>query len=139
MSIQEICDLPVSDISLDDCVLFMWTTAPKLQEAFKVLDAWGFNYVTHAIWDKEIIGLGYWFRGQHEILFIAKKGTPPTPEPSERVSSVFSIKRENHSQKPDEFYELIESYYPDLPKIELFSRNKRDGWKTWGNQANENT
>src|SRR3990167_9886532 len=70
MDIKDICDLIYSfpfEFS-ESSILYLWATAPKLREALKVMEAWGFDYKTHAIWDKEIIGMGYWFRGQHELL-----------------------------------------------------------------------
>lgn len=70
MTLQNIKDLPVQQIIADDCVLFLWATAPKLLEALEVLQAWGFGYRTCAVWDKEIIGMGYYFRGQHELLLV---------------------------------------------------------------------
>lgn len=135
MDLNDICALPVSEISTKDSILFMWTTSPKLLESFDVISSWGFTYRTCAVWDKKKIGMGYYFRQQHEILLVATKGEIPAPPVRSRISSVISIDRSNHSAKPDEFYEIIENMYPDLPKIELFSRNKRDGWESWGNQS----
>lgn len=135
MTLEEICALPVSEIASDDCLLYLWATAPKLQECMSVIDAWGFSYRTCFVWVKDKIGMGYHARNQHELLLVAKKGEIPPPPTSARVSSVIKGKRTEHSKKPEEFYELIESMYPELPKIELFSRNKREGWKNWGNQS----
>lgn len=135
MSLDEIKAMPLGDIAFDDCVLFMWATSPKLGEAFEVLDAWGFSYRTCAVWDKQKIGMGYYFRQQHELLLVAVRGTPPTPAPADRPSSVFSYPRGQHSAKPHEVYELIEAMYPTLPKLEMFCRSPRDGWGVWGNQS----
>ncbi len=135
MDLKEIIGLPVADIAQDDCVLFLWATSPKLRDAFSILDAWGFQYKTCAVWDKQKIGMGYYFRQQHEILLVATKGSLPTPEPSDRPPSVFSIQRGAHSAKPVEFHEAIEAMYPGLRKIELFARTPRHGWEAWGNQA----
>lgn len=135
MSLQSICDLPVSDISNTDCVLFMWATNPKLTEAMRVLDAWGFNYRTNMVWVKDKIGMGYYARQQHELLLIATRGNLPVPEPTNRRSSVVMADRTEHSRKPAEFYEIIERMYPEYNKVELFSRNKREGWEVWGNQS----
>lgn len=137
MSLDEICALPVADSAFDDCVLFMWATSPKLEESFKVINAWGFQYRTCAIWDKEWIGPGYYFRQRHELLLIATRGAVPVPPPNARPDSVFTEKRTAHSKKPDVSYQLIESMYPNLPKLELFSRTPREGWTAWGNQAQE--
>src|SRR5262245_6586709 len=116
MALDAICALPVSALATDDAVLFMWTTAPHLQEAFEVLCAWGFDYTTHLAWVKHSIGLGYWVRNQHELLLVARRGSPPTPAPNARPSSVITAPRREHSRKPDEAYEVIERMYPELPK-----------------------
>jgi N6-adenosine-specific RNA methylase IME4 len=136
MTIDGICAMDISEISTDDSVLFMWATSPKLEEALRVINAWGFTYVTCAIWDKEKIGMGYYFRQQHELLLVAKKGNIPAPIPAARVKSVLSYKRGEHSSKPEEFYSIIEDMYPEYKKLELFCRTPRDGWSVWGNQSN---
>jgi len=118
----------------DDCILFLWATSPKLGEAMEVMEAWGFTYKTCAIWDKEKIGMGYYFRQQHELLLVGMKGTINAPEPANRVSSVYREKRKGHSSKPEYFYGLIQKMYPNLKKIELFCRTPKNGWATWGNQ-----
>lgn len=135
MTIEEICALSVADITTDDCILFLWATSPKLEDAFRVLNAWGFTYRTCAIWDKRKIGMGYYFRQQHELLLVATRGKIPTPLPANRPSSVVSATRAEHSKKPEEFYTIIEQMYPELPKLELFARQTRKGWSAWGNQA----
>lgn len=135
MQLQEICDLPVRDITAEDAVLFMWATAPKLYECMEVIDAWGFDYRTCMTWIKDKIGMGYYARNRHELLLIAKRGNLPVPEPSNRPDSVVEAPRLAHSAKPDLFYDIIEIMYPDAPKVELFARNRREGWFSWGNQA----
>jgi N6-adenosine-specific RNA methylase IME4 len=135
MSLEEICALPVGDLATPDAVLYLWTTAPKLEEAFAVLKAWGFTYRTSIVWDKELIGMGYWVRVQHEHLLIATRGAPPTPLPENRSSSLLRVRRGEHSAKPVEFYELIEKAHPEFAKVELFCRSPREGWTAWGNQA----
>lgn len=133
MDLKEIksLDIPAGD----DCVLFMWATAPKLEQAFEVLKAWGFEYKTCAVWDKEIIGMGYWFRGQHELLLVATKGKPIIPSEEHRVSSVIREKRGKHSKKPECVYKIIENMVPSVSYIEMFARNTRDNWVSWGNQV----
>ena len=135
MSLEEICALPVSEIAADDAVLLLWATAPKLAECFQVIASWGFEYRTCMVWVKDKIGMGYHARNQHEILLIAKRGKLPPPQPSDRPASVVHAPREAHSAKPPQFHDLIETMYPGLPKVELFSRAKREGWTAWGNQA----
>lgn len=135
MSLDEICALPIEDVAASDCTLYLWATAPKLAECFEVLEAWGFSYRTNFVWVKDKIGMGYHARSQHELLLVAKRGSVPPPEAEARVSSVIFAPRGRHSEKPDRVYELIESFYPDLMKIELFARAGREGWAQWGNEA----
>jgi N6-adenosine-specific RNA methylase IME4 len=137
MSIAEICALPVATICTDDCVLFLWTTVPSLEQSFEVLRAWGFNYKSGMVWDKESVAQGYWVRGQHEHLLIATKGNPPLPPREVVPASVIRERRQEHSRKPEASYAIIERMYPTLPKIELFARHPRAGWAAWGNEAGE--
>jgi N6-adenosine-specific RNA methylase IME4 len=138
LDLEQICILPVDQIAAPDAVLFLWTTSPKLAESMQVIDAWGFVYRTCMIWDKERMGMGYYARQQHELLLIATRGVLPVPEPENRPASIVRIRRDpEHSTKPIEFYELIERMYPEYERIELFARNKRDGWAAWGNQADD--
>jgi N6-adenosine-specific RNA methylase IME4 len=134
MSLSEICELPIADLATPDAVVFLWTTAPHLHEAFEVLDAWGFEYVSNVVWLKDKIGLGYWVRNQHELLLIARRGDMPTPAPACRPPSVIQAPAREHSRKPDESYALIEQMFPTLPRIELFARSTRPGWAAWGNE-----
>lgn len=135
MTLEEICALPVRDLATDDALLYLWATAPKLAECMKVIEAWGFDYRTNLVWDKEVIGMGYHARNQHEILLVAKRGEIPPPPAGEQPASVHRERRGEHSAKPIFYYEMIEAAYPQLPKIELFSRSPREGWAAWGNQA----
>lgn len=120
--------------SEDNCILYLWATAPKLQEALEVLNAWGFDYRTCMVWDKEIIGMGYWFRGQHELLLVGVKGKMSPPPQKLRKSSVLRVKRGQHSRKPDHIKYWIQQWYPYKTKIELFAREKTEGWDVWGNE-----
>jgi len=104
---------------------------------FDVLDAWGFEYQSGLAWDKEIPGLGYWVRGQHELLLLATKGKPPLPATENVPSSVMRERRREHSRKPEVSYAIIEGMFPDLPKLELFARQKRTGWDVWGNETDK--
>lgn len=138
MEVEQICALGERIPFAEDAVLYLWATAPKLREALDVVSAWGFKYTTHGVWDKEIIGMGYWFRGQHEPLLVATRGSFPPPPESARVSSVIRGRRAAHSQKPEAVYELIESAYMGLSekqRLELFAREAREGWTPWGNEV----
>lgn len=135
MSIEDICALPVKDIATPDAVLFLWATSPLLPYAMRVIEAWGFSYKTSAVWVKDRIGMGYFFRQRHELLLVATRGSPPTPLPGDRPDSVIEAALGKHSSKPDAVAARIERMYPGLPRVELFARSLREGWSAWGNQA----
>lgn len=125
----------ITDKFADNCVLFLWATAPKLNEALEVIRAWGFTYKTNLIWVKDKIGLGWYCRNKHELLLIAERGVMPLPAPARRPASVIMAPRTNHSTKPKSLYRLIERAYPSYEYLELFHRgNKRKGWTCWGNE-----
>jgi N6-adenosine-specific RNA methylase IME4 len=132
MTTDDICALPVP--VADDAVLYLWATAPKLEDALRVLKAWGFRYKTHAVWDKEIIGMGYWFRGQHELLLVGTRGKMKAPAQELRVASVIRERRTVHSRKPELVQDMIERWFPG-PRLELFARRKRPNWTCWGNEV----
>ena len=136
MDLESICALPVAEIATPEAVLFLWVPACNLHEAMRVVDAWGFKYVTCAAWVKTTgaPGLGHWFRTDHELPLVARRGDVPCPLPADRSSSVIRAPRREHSRKPDEVYDIIERMFPDLPKIELFARARRSGWDAWGNE-----
>jgi len=122
----------------DDAMLFLWTPAPLIRQGLEVLEAWGFSYHTNMVWVKDKIGMGYYARIKHELLLIGTKGNGiGTPIPENRPESVIFAERTEHSKKPDVFYEIIEKMYPKHSKIELFARNKRDGWEVWGNEIQD--
>lgn len=136
MSLEEIAALKVHELATPDAILYLWCPAPKLEEAFVVIGAWGFTYRTGMVWDKETIGPGYWARIQHEHLLIATRGEMPTPAPEVRPPSVLRCSRGEHSEKPQLFADVIQRAFPDLPRIELFARGAaRPGWAVFGNQA----
>ena len=135
---MELEDIKKMDIpAANNSVLFLWATAPKIKEALEVMESWGFEYKTNAVWDKEWIGMGYWFRGQHEILLVGTKGTFAPPQQQDRESSVFRYKRTKHSKKPDEIRDYISKCFPDNKKIELFGRTEAEDWTIWGNEKLE--
>jgi N6-adenosine-specific RNA methylase IME4/ParB-like chromosome segregation protein Spo0J len=134
MALEEVCALPVSEIAAPAAVLFLWVPPAILEQAFSVIGAWGFSYRSGAIWNKQVIGAGHYFRQQHEHLLLATRGDMPTPSAHDRPASIIAAPRREHSRKPDEAYELIERMYPELPKIELIARQSRPGWAAWGNE-----
>jgi len=132
LSVRDIAALPVQDIALPDAVLFLWIPVPLLRDGLSVMGAWGFDYKSNLVWDKEIFGMGHYARIQHEHLLLGTTGKPGTSA-DHGISSVIRERRGKHSVKPPEFYRLIERMYPALPRIELFARNLQSGWVSWGN------
>ena len=133
MSFNELADLPVSDIAANDCALFMWVVDSHLQTAVDLIQVWGFVYKTIGfIWVKPSIGLGYWTRKQAEICLLGTRGKPKRVNAG--ISQVIKAPRREHSRKPDETYRCIEELVSG-PYLEMFARQKRDGWESWGNEV----
>lgn len=124
-------DVPAAD----DAVLYLWTTVTHAEEAFDVLGAWGFEYKTQAVWDKRSVGVGYWMRGQHELLYIGVRGDVSPPDADARRSSVFTADRGAHSSKPEAVRTHIEKAHPDARKLEMFARDGKVGWELWGDET----
>jgi N6-adenosine-specific RNA methylase IME4 len=134
LTIQQLSTMDVPYISAKDSILFLWTTSPMLEDSFKVINSWGFKYKASFIWDKIKHNMGHYNSVRHEFLLLCIKGSFQ-PEELKLFDSVISMeKTKKHSEKPDIFYEMIETLYPTGKKIELFARNKRDGWDSWGNE-----
>jgi N6-adenosine-specific RNA methylase IME4 len=141
MSLGEIKSLDIESIVQRDCVLFLWATFPQLNDAFKVIEAWGFTFKTVAfVWVKRnrkspslFWGMGYWTRANVEICLLATRGHPRRV--SARVHQVVESPIRNHSQKPDLVRERIVDLMGDLARIELFARERTDGWDVWGNEV----
>jgi N6-adenosine-specific RNA methylase IME4 len=141
MSVDDICSLPISKIADKDCALFLWTTPPCLQEALKVINSWGFEYKTKAfswvktnrISDSLFWGMGYWTRSNTEDCWLAVRGNPKRKNAG--VHQVVMSPVMKHSEKPAEFRDRIVKLCGDLPRIELFARQKVDGWDCWGNEV----
>ena len=140
LSIADIIRLPVDRIAKDNAVLLMWVVAPLLDQAFKVIDAWGFKYKTVGFtWAKSnktkpgfFTGLGYWTRGNPEMCLLATKGKPKRL--SKSVPQLVIDQRREHSKKPDIMYKHIENLL-EGPYIELFARQIVSGWDAWGNEV----
>lgn len=141
LSITDICNLPVVDICAKDCILFLWVTMPKLNEVQKVITAWEFKYKTVAFtWIKlnpkagtVFKGIGRWVQGNSELVLLATKGKPQRI--SKSVSQIVMAKRGKHSVKPNIVRDKIVELMGDLPRIELFARQKVDGWDSWGDEV----
>ena len=139
MELEDIKNIPIEKIiDKRGCILFLWATAPKLKEALEVMDAWGFEYKTHCIWHKvRNDGLGYWFRGQHELLLVGTIGNYKTPDRKKIVPSVIMHKKTKHSKKPDKIRYMLQNLFPDYNKVELFARDRFEGWNCYGNELSK--
>jgi N6-adenosine-specific RNA methylase IME4 len=136
MSLEAIKALPVEKISTPDAALYLWALPHMVPSALDVMAGWGFDYRTQLIWGKDKIGLGEWVRQQHEVLLIGRRGAFPPPPAAVRSPSIVQAPRGKHSVKPDVFAEMIERWYPESVKLELFRRGPvRPGWAAWGNEA----
>ena len=141
MSVEEICNLPISTLTDKNAVLFLWVTFPQLAEAFRVIEAWGFKYKTVGfVWIKQnrsgkgfFFGLGYWTRSNAEVCLLATKGK--LKRQSRKVSQLIISPLERHSKKPDKTRDLIVELMGDLPRLELFARENTPGWDVWGNEV----
>jgi N6-adenosine-specific RNA methylase IME4 len=141
MTVEQICLLPIQNIADDNCCLFLWTTPPCLQEAMRVVKSWGFAYKTKAFcWVKMnksgmgiFTGMGYWTRSNSEDCWLCTKGHPKRIDAS--VNQIILSPLQNHSQKPAIARELIIKLLGDLPRIELFARQRVPGWDCWGNEV----
>lgn len=141
MKTKDICELPVPDITDENCHLYLWVTNNHLQDGLDVIKAWGFKYKTAITWVKDRIGLGQYFRGQTEHCLFAVKGMIPykvIDGKRQQAVTYFNAVRKKHSQKPETMREFIEkvSDRDGFNKIELFARERFLGWDAWGNEIN---
>lgn len=140
MRCVDIFEFPVEKISADDCVLFLWATFPMLPEALHTIKSWGFLYKTVAfVWVKLnkkshswFWGMGWWTRSNPELCLLGTKGN--LKRKSAKVHSIICSSIETHSKKPDEARSKIVELCGDLPRIELFARQKSLGWDVWGDE-----
>ena len=141
MALADIKALPVADIAAEDCALFLWSTFPMLPEALAVIEAWGFQYKTLAFcWVKRnrkspgwFWGLGNWTRSNAEVCLLATKGHPSRSRATEH--SLICAPVGKHSSKPKEARERIVELMGDVPRIELFARERAPGWDVWGDEV----
>ena len=141
MTREDIQKLPIRNIAADDCVLFLWVTFPCIQEGLDLIKAWGFEYKTCGfVWVKKnkksdswFWGMGFWTRSNAEICLIATKGHPKRV--SKAVHQVCDARVREHSRKPDEVRSRIVELCGDVPRVELFAREKTAGWDVWGNEV----
>ena len=140
MALSNIQALPVSELADNDCALFLWVVDTQLFDALAVIGAWGFKYKTIAFtWVKKTVtskdhfGVGQWTRKNPELCLLATKGKPKRLNANVRQLQYYRVRE--HSQKPDEIRDAIVSLMGALPRIELFARQKVEGWDCWGNEV----
>ena len=131
MSLDEIKAFPVQSLAHDDCILWLWTTNSFLPIAWQVVDAWGFEYKTMLTWVKDHFGTGDWLRGQTEHCLLCLRGRPTIILTDQ--STVIHGPLRKHSEKPDEFYAMVEALCPGS-KVDIFRRKAREGWIGYGNE-----
>ncbi len=133
LKLKDLMLLDVKSIADDDCILFMWTTGPQMENAIKLGTAWGFEYKTIAfVWDKMVHNPGRYTLSQTEFVLAFKKGKFPTPRGARNVRQLLSVHRGEHSVKPHQVIDGITQMFPQQKKIELFARNNYEGWDNWG-------
>jgi N6-adenosine-specific RNA methylase IME4 len=144
LTLDEILGLPVRTLASDTAHLYLWVPNALLLEGLKVMEAWGFTYKTNIVWHKirkdggpDGRGVGFYFRNVTELVLFGTRGkNARTLAPGRRQVNFLATPKREHSRKPDEIYEIIESCSPG-PYLELFARGMRDNWAAWGNEADE--
>ncbi len=141
MTVEEICDVPVTSVVSDNAHLYLWVPNALLPEGLQVMQAWGFRYVSNVIWAKrrkdggpDGRGVGFYFRNVTEPILFGVRGSLRTLPPGRRQVNMLETRKREHSRKPDEQYELIESCSPG-PYLEMFARYPRAGWQAWGDES----
>src|SRR6266513_2133909 len=140
MELQEILDLPVADIAAARSHLYLWCPNALVMEGLRVMKAWGFIYKSNIVWFKirkdggpDGRGVGFYFRNVTELVLFGVRGSMRTLKPGRTQVNTLATRKREHSRKPDELYNIIESCSPG-PYLELFARFCRNGWMQWGNE-----
>lgn len=142
MTLPDICALPIAQLTEDTAHLYLWVPNALLPEGLSVMAAWGFQYKSNIVWHKirkdggpDGRGVGFYFRNTTELVLFGVRGkNARTLAPGRRQVNILKTQKREHSRKPDEFYDIVESCSPGK-YLELFARGSRPGWTTWGNQA----
>jgi N6-adenosine-specific RNA methylase IME4 len=141
LSFAEIAALPIERFALPKSHLYLWCPNALLREGLEILQAWGFTYKTNLVWLKvrkdggpDGRGVGFYFRNVTELLLFGVRGALRTKAPGRSQVNAIITRKQEHSRKPDEQYDLIQRCSPG-PYLELFARQQVDGWTCWGNQA----
>lgn len=141
MDLDAICDLPVADVVADNAHLYLWVPNALLPEGMRVMDEWGFRYVSNVVWAKrrkdggpDGRGVGFYFRNVTELILFGVRGSMRTLAPARSQVNMIESRKREHSRKPDEQYDLIEQCSPG-PYLEMFARHPREGWTVWGDES----
>lgn len=141
MSLDEICDLPVESVAAKNAHLYLWVPNALLPEGIRVLESWGFRYVSNIVWAKrrkdggpDGRGVGFYFRNVTELLLFGVRGSMRTLPPARSQVNMIESRKREHSRKPDEQYDLIERCSPG-PYLEMFARYPQSGWSVWGDES----
>jgi len=141
--LDEIKEIPIHLVASKNSHLYLWVPNALLKEGLEVMEAWGFKYKSNLIWHKirkdggpDGRGVGFYFRNTTEIILFGTRGSMRTLQPGRRQVNIIRTQKQEHSRKPDELYNIIESCSPG-PYLEIFARGKREKWDVFGNQAND--
>jgi N6-adenosine-specific RNA methylase IME4 len=159
MSLDDLAALPVEAVAAKDCLLWLWALNPMLPQALRIMDAWGFEFKTAGTWvkrtkhGKDCFGTGYVLRSSNEPFLIGTRGSPKTTRSTRSTipsyddgfhsdgtawpasSITIEAKAREHSRKPDEAFAAAEGLMPNAKRLEMFSRQSRQGWTVWGNET----
>jgi N6-adenosine-specific RNA methylase IME4 len=140
MELKEIIELPVAKLAAAQSHLYLWVPNALLQEGLRVMEAWGFTYKSNLVWHKirkdggpDGRGVGFYFRNVTELVLFGVRGSMRTLPPGRRQVNILATRKREHSRKPDEIYDIVESCSPG-PYLEVFARFRRAGWMQWGNE-----
>jgi N6-adenosine-specific RNA methylase IME4 len=141
MTTLEIAELPIQRLALDKSHLYLWVPNALIRDGLTVMERWGFEYKSNIVWYKtrkdggpDGRGVGFYFRNVTELLLFGVRGSLRTADPGRTQVNIIPARKREHSRKPDEQYDIIEACSPG-PYLELFARQPRDGWTSWGNEV----
>jgi len=145
LTLDDICSLPVADVAAKNAHLYLWVPNALLPDGLRVLNEWGFRYVSNIVWAKrrkdggpDGRGVGFYFRNVTEVLLFGVRGSMRTLAPARSQVNMIESRKREHSRKPDEQYNLIEQCSPG-PFLEMFARHPREGWTVWGDESDTDT
>ena len=141
LDLDTICDLPVDTVAARDAHLYLWVPNALLPDGLRVMNAWGFRYVSNVVWAKrrkdggpDGRGVGFYFRNVTELLLFGVRGSMRTLAPARSQVNMIETRKREHSRKPDEQFDLIMACSPG-PYLEMFARHPHPGWTAWGDEA----